>query len=89
MSRDWSVALSLSEVSDEGVIIGDPNDNTDAAAQMTVWTMGGVDGDASGQWSGNLAEAGEDTVPMVATGTFYSEFGRDGKMVGAFGANLD
>ncbi len=89
MSRDWSVALSSSTVSDTGVIAGDPNTAGNTDAQMTVWTMGGVDGDASGQWSGNLAEAGDDTVPTVATGTFYSEFGRGGKLVGAFGANLD
>jgi hypothetical protein len=88
-SRDWSVALNSSTVSDTGVIAGDPDTAGDTAAQMTVWTRGGVDGDASGQWSGDLAEAGDDGVPTVATGTFYSEFGRGGKMVGAFGANLD
>ena len=89
MSRDWSVALSSSTVSDTGGIAGDPDTTGNTDAQMTVWTMGGVDGDASGQWSGALAEAGDDGVPAVATGTFYSEFGRAGKMVGAFGANLD
>ena len=88
-SRDWSVALNSSIVSDTGEIAGDPDDTSDTGAQMTVWTRGGTAGDASGQWSGDLAKAGDDTIPTVATGTFYSEFGRAGKMVGAFGANLD
>jgi len=42
--------------------------------------------DASGEWSGQFREQGTDGVPGVVTGTFYTEFGRDGKMVGAFGA---
>ena len=81
--------MNSSVVSAAGAIAGDPDDSGDTGAQMTVWTMGGTADDPSGQWTGSLAEAGDDGVPTVATGTFYSEFGRGGKMVGAFGANLD
>ena len=90
MPRDWSVGLNSSIVSAAGAIAGDPDDNTDTDPQMTVWTMGGTVGDAAGQWDGNLQEADEDSgVPMVASGTFYSVFGSEAKMVGAFGANVE
>ena len=86
-SRDWSVKLNESVVSTAGAIAGDPDDTNDTDPQMTVWTRGGTAAAASGQWSGSLQEAGDDNVPKVATGTFYSEYGRAGRMVGAFGAN--
>ena len=87
MARDWSVKLMESAVSDTGMIAGDGTaGNTDA--QMTEWTIDGTAANEGGQWMGNLQEAGDDGVPMVATGTFYSVFGGDGKMVGAFGANV-
>ena len=76
--RDWEVELGGSAISNDGVI-GD-------AEEGTVWTIGGTDADASGQWSGTLRNNGDDLVPQVATGTFYSEYGTAGKMVGGFGA---
>ena len=91
-SRDWSVALGDSVVSGAGAIAGDPDDSTDTDPQMTTWTIGDVAGDAAGQWSGNLHEEGDDGVPAIATGTFSSTFGdsgNDGRMVGAFGVNVD
>ncbi len=87
-SREWSIKLNDSIVSDAGVIAGDPDDTNDTGAQMTVWTIGDGPAAASGQWSGVLQEAGDDNVPQVATGTFYTEYGTAGRMVGAFGANV-
>ena len=86
MSRNWSVKLNETDVSDTGVIdgVGGEGNNVEV---MTVWTIGETAADKSGQWRGSLQEAGDDGVPAVATGTFYSGFGNDGKMVGAFGAN--
>ena len=86
--RNWSVKLNETTVGDNGVIA--PLTTT-ATAAATVWTIGAGD-DAvaaagSGEWSGNLREEGDDGVPQVATGTFYTEYNRAGKMVGAFGAN--
>ena len=84
-SRDWSVELK------EAILGGTTGAITRAGANQTdndtVWTIGGTAADASGEWSGTLRERGTDGVPQAATGTFYSEFGQDGKMVGAFGAN--
>ncbi|MDE0374025.1 MAG: hypothetical protein OXI73_15990 [Rhodospirillales bacterium] len=83
MSRDWSVKLNGSQIGDTGEI-----GNASASTGVdTVWTIGGADADESGQWTGTLRNNGDDGVPQVATGTFYTEFGRQGKMVGAFGVN--
>ncbi len=94
-SRDWSVALGKSVIADTGGITGGlaadgSPDGTNTGDQMTTWTIGGVAGAASGQWSGDLREQGDDGVPAIATGTFSSTYGasgNDGRMVGAFGAN--
>ena len=82
----WTVELQEAALGNDGAITraGDDQDNND-----TVWTIGDMDAAASGEWSGNLREVGDDGVPKVATGTFYSEFGTAGKMVGAFGANKE
>ena len=87
MARNWSVELMNSSVSGTGAIAGDPDDSTDTAAQMTKWTIDGTAAAAAGSWEGMLYDNGDDDVPKVATGTFYSMYGRDGKMVGAFGVN--
>ena len=79
MSRDWSVKLNASAITDGGVI-GD-------AADGTEWTIGGTAAADDGSWTGTLRNNGDDGVPKVATGTFNSTYGQDGKMVGAFGAN--
>ncbi len=85
MARDWSVELMEQGVGDTGTILGD--DGT-GDAKMTTWTIGEMEADAAGQWSGTLYDNDDDNVPQVATGTFVSTFGGDGRMVGAFGANV-
>ena len=88
MSRNWSVELMEQGVSTTGTILGDDGTGTVGTdEEKTKWTVDGTAADAAGQWSGTLYDNDDDSgVPQVATGTFYSEFGRDGKMVGAFGA---
>ena len=85
-SRNWSVELKKSGLSDAGAI----GSGTDAAGDSismaeTVWTIGGTAAAADGQWSGQLQES-TDGVPQVATGTFHSTYSTSGQMVGAFGA---
>ena len=101
MSRDWTVELKKSALFNDGAVIGDPARDginltaapvADDEAQATVWTIDGTAAAAGGEWSGALKDTAEtetDTtgVPKVATGTFYTEYGTAGKMVGAFGAN--
>ena len=80
-ARDgWSVELKEAAIADTGGI-------TRAADNDTVWTIDGDAASASGEWSGTLYDNGADNVPKVGTGTFYTEYGQDGKMVGAFGVN--
>ena len=79
---DWTVEMKEAVITDGGVI-------SRFGANDTVWTIGEAAGAASGEWSGNLHEEGDDGVPAVATGTFHSEYGTAGRMVGAFGATVD
>lgn len=83
--RNWLVELKKSGFADTGEILG--ADGT-GDPMMTVWTIDGSAAADSGQWSGEFRKIGDDGVPEVATGTFYSEYGNTGKMVGAFGANV-
>ncbi len=89
MSRDWSVALGESSISGTGAIAGDPDDSTDTGAQETTWTRGGSAASTDGEWSGTLYDNNSGGVPQVGTGTFHSTYGNIGRMVGAFGVNLE
>ena len=82
LSRDWSVELKEATVAATGGISRADDDDT-------VWTIGGEAAVASGEWSGTLKDNNDDNVPKVATGTFYSEYSNSGKMVGAFGVDLE
>ena len=82
-ARDWEVKLNGSQIGDDG-LIGRGSGNTGAD---TAWTIGVTAASDSGEWDGRLYDNGDDGVPQVAAGTFYSEYGLEGKMVGAFGAN--
>ena len=78
-ARDWSVKLNGSAILDAGTF-GDSDDGTE-------WTIGGTAAADDGSWSGRFYDPGTDLVPEVAAGTFFSTYGQDGRMVGAFGAN--
>ncbi len=84
MSRDWSVELKEAAIAATGGITRTGTDQTD---NDTAWTIGEDAADASGEWSGMLYDNGDDGVPKVGTGTFYTEYGTAGKMIGAFGVN--
>ena len=79
MARHWSVKLNGSPIGDTGMIGNSMNG--------TEWTIDETAAAGSGNWTGSLRNNGTDGVPQVATGTFYTEYGTAGKMVGAFGAN--
>ena len=85
-ARDWSVELTDQAVSADGQILGDGT-AVNTTRQMTRWTIGGTAGAAAGEWTGTFRDNGDDGVPKVVTGTFYTEFGHEGRMVGGFGAN--
>ena len=81
MPRDWSVALKAGPVIADGTIA--------SVAEGTTWTMGGTDAAASGSWSGALYNNNDGGVPGAGTGMFHSVYGNTGRMVGAFGVNLE
>ena len=80
MPRAWSVKLNGSPIGNAGEISNLTNG--------TEWTIDETAAADSGNWAGSLRDEGDDGVPQVATGTFYTEYGLAGKMVGAFGANV-
>ena len=84
--REWSVKLKKFPIITGTGVIGDSS-----VSDGTTWTIDGTAADGAGWWSGTLRNDGDDNVPQVATGTFYSEYDSAGhsagKMVGAFGAN--
>lgn len=83
-SRNWEVELSPSAIGDTGAIGSDTTTTV-----TTVWTIGDDAAKAAGSWTGMLRNNGTDSVPQVATGTFYSEHNNAGRMVGGFGATKD
>jgi len=87
----WSVALARGALgSSDGTI-------TAPTADPTVWSINGNKAPASGTWSGTMydempglpPDGDGSNIPTTVTGTFYSEFSSIGRMVGAFGADLD
>ncbi len=88
MSRDWSVELKTSAVAATSGITRTA-DEAVAGNPMTVWTISGTVTTAGCEWSGTLLDNGENGVPKVATGTFYSTYDTAGSLVGVFGANVD
>ena len=81
----WSVALQPAAIDADG-LIGD--DGTYTA--RTVWTVDSMEGPANANprtWQGQFHEAGADSVPTAATGTFEAAFGNAHRMIGAFGAS--
>lgn len=85
-SRNWSVELMETDINPAGIIDGQDTGNAEVG---TAWTIDGTAGATGGQWRGHLRANGADGVPSIGIGTFYSTFGQDGKMVGAFGVNKD
>ena len=83
-SRDWEVELKEASIANGGGITRTGEGQAD---NDTVWTIDGTAADASGAWSGTLQDNDDGGVPKVATGTFHTTYGGDGRMVGAFGAD--
>lgn len=95
-SVPWSVSLHRAGWGAAGAITA-PADNAATAAvdegRATTWSIDGNSASASGTWSGQTYDeaatgAADDgsNVPTTVIGTFQSEFGSIGRMVGGFGA---
>ncbi len=92
--NDWSVELMAVDIKRSSSGTTDPDAGALDGTEKTKWTIGGTAADASGNWSGSFTQetntkvVGKSHIPLVVTGEFYSEYGRVGKIVGGFGANL-
>ncbi len=85
----WSVALHRATwTTDTFMSTAADNDMADG----TTWSINGNAASESGKWSGMMYDEMSDdgsNVPTTVTGTFQSHFSAMGRMVGAFGADLD
>ena len=85
MDPNWTVTLSTSGVTDAGLAARD-------AAVMTQWAVGTSKADMAGGWEAQLyADTGaerNDNLPTGVSGAFDAQFGEQGRMLGAFGANI-
>ena len=82
--NSWSVALGSARIGASGAITAGGADTA-----RTVWSIAGRDSTAPAApptWSGQLHDAGEHSVPAVATGGFEAVYDEAGRMIGAFGA---
>ena len=99
-ARDWSVALGMTPVRwGDAAAVDGPVRDFDSSADDTegnnagatsVWTIGGVKGDADGDWSGDFhhdGDAREDGTPATVIGQFTASHGTSAYMTGAFGAS--
>ena len=84
-ARDWSVSLGRDAAASNLLATGQVV--RDRGVDQTQWTIGGRAAEKSGEWAAQMYEQGDDGVPTIATGTFYTEYENTGKMVGGFGVN--
>ncbi|MDE0408259.1 MAG: hypothetical protein OXN81_10400 [Alphaproteobacteria bacterium] len=85
MDPNWTVTLSEAPVTDAGAVAR-------AATVMTQWAVGSSKAGKAGGWQAQLyANTGasrNDNLPTGVSGAFDAEFGEQGRMLGAFGANI-
>ncbi len=86
MDPDWTVTLSEAAISPTGAVVrgGD-------TATTTTWAVGSNESSATGGWQAMLSKTGakrNDDLPTGVAGAFDGMFGEQGRMVGAFGANI-
>ena len=87
MDPDWTVTLSEAAISGTGAVVRGTGDT----ATMTTWAVGLNESSATAGWEAMLSDTGakrNDDLPTGVAGAFYGVFGEQGRMVGAFGANI-
>ncbi len=84
---NWTVTLSGATITDAGAVARlaadvDPN---------VTWAVGDSSADAAGGWQAQLSNTGaerNDNLPTGVSGAFNANFNQQGRMIGAFGANI-
>ncbi len=81
---DWTVTLSQTAI--------DTSDGSVARTGTTTqWAVGSSKADRAGGWQAQLSTTGasrNDDLPTGVSGAFDAQFGEQGRMLGAFGANI-
>ena len=81
--QNWTVTLSAAAL-DSGGAVARGTDNV-------TWAVGSSEADAAGSWEAQVSNSGtprNDDLPTGIAGAFNSEFNEQGRMIGAFGANI-
>ena len=99
LAGDTVGAAPANNIGSDGAITSAPDYATATPnvddSKTTVWSIDGNAAPASGTWSGQMYDEAQGTatdgsdVPTTVIGTFQSEFGSIGSMVGGFGATKE
>ena len=87
-ARDWSVSIMHEGPSTPSNLVA-ATGVVARTVNTTQWTIDDAAAAKSGAWEARMYETGADGVPATVLGTFYTEYGNTGKMVGGFGANKE
>ena len=83
-SQDWSLTLKETTIANSG------DADFGGGSAHTSWVIHDEAAADSGMWEGALYETDPDSkVPQAAAGIFKSAYGNVGRMVGAFGAEVE
>ena len=89
MDPNWTVTLSGATITDAGAVERVvPSDTVDP---NVTWAVGDSNADAAGGWQAQLSNTGaerNDNLPTGVSGAFNANFNEQGRMIGAFGANI-
>ena len=83
---NWTVTLSAATITDAGGVA-----RTGADAANVTWAVGSSKANAAGSWEAQLSNSGasrNDNLPTGVAGAFNTSFNEQGRMIGAFGANI-
>ena len=91
---NWTVTLRQTGITIPGssVVRAGPDGTAGNADDATTqWAVGESKADAAGGWEAQFSSTGKsrnDDLPTGVSGAFNAEFGEQGRMLGAFGANI-
>ena len=86
MDPNWTVTLSATNLAAGGTAA-----RLAADSHNVTWAAGSGKADPAGSWQARFSDSGasrNDNLPTGVAGAFNTEFGEQGQMVGAFGANI-
>ena len=88
MDPGWTVTLSAAAIDNDGAVARLAATETN---RNVTWAVGGNKASAAGGWEAQLSNTGpkrNDNLPTGVSGAFDAMFGEQGRMLGAFGANI-